>query len=196
MYQFEYHRAASVEEAAAKVKSADDGTLMAGGMTLLPTLKQRLASPSDVVDLAGIADLKGISVNGDTVTIGATTTHDAVANSGEVAGAIPALAALAGGIGDPQVRNCGTIGGSIANNDPAADYPAALLGLGATVHTDQREIAADDFFTGLFDSARARWRRRSRRTCRPGPSRASRLMLAASMPISMPAPNTARIWWA
>ena len=153
MYQFEYHRAASVEEAAAKVKSADDGTLMAGGMTLLPTLKQRLASPSDVVDLAGIADLKGISVNGDTVTIGATTTHDAVANSGEVAGAIPALAALAGGIGDPQVRNCGTIGGSIANNDPAADYPAALLGLGATVHTDQREIAADDFFTGLFETA-------------------------------------------
>jgi carbon-monoxide dehydrogenase medium subunit len=153
MYDFNYQRADSVADAVSKVKSADDGTLMAGGMTLIPTLKQRLAQPSDVVDLGGIADLIGISVDGDTVTIGAMTTHATVAHSADVKARIPALADLAESIGDPQVRNRGTIGGSIANNDPAADYPSACLGLGATIVTDQREIAADDFFTGLFETA-------------------------------------------
>jgi len=153
MYEFTYHKAASVADAAAKVAGADDGVLMAGGMTLIPTLKQRLASPSDIVDLGDVGDLAGISVSGGVVSIGAMTRHDAVANSADVKGAIPALAALAGGIGDPAVRNRGTIGGSIANNDPAADYPAAVLGLGATVVTDKREIAADDFFLGMFETA-------------------------------------------
>jgi carbon-monoxide dehydrogenase medium subunit len=127
--------------------------LLAGGMTLIPTLKQRLASPDQLIDLSGIGDLAGISVSGDTVSIGAMTTHGEVAASKDVAGAIPALAALAEMIGDPAVRNRGTIGGSIANNDPAADYPAAVVGLGATVKTNKREIAGDDFFTGLFETA-------------------------------------------
>ncbi|MDJ0948404.1 MAG: xanthine dehydrogenase family protein subunit M [Alphaproteobacteria bacterium] len=153
MYEFEYHRPSSVAEAAELVSKADDGALMAGGQTLIPTLKQRLASPSDVVDLGAIAELKGIRVEGDAVVVGAGTPHAAVAGSAEVQGAIPALAALAEAIGDPQVRNKGTLGGSIANNDPAADYPAAVLGLGATVTTNQREIAADDFFTGMFETA-------------------------------------------
>ena len=153
MYEFTYHKAGSVADAAGKVSGADDGVLMAGGMTLLPTLKQRLAMPSDVVDLGGVGDLVGISVANGVVSIGAMTTHDTVANSADVKGAIPALAALAGGIGDPAVRNRGTIGGSIANNDPAADYPAAVVGLGATVVTNQREIAGDDFFTGMFETA-------------------------------------------
>jgi carbon-monoxide dehydrogenase medium subunit len=116
-------------------------------------MKARLASPSDLVDLSGIAELKGISAGGGSVTIGAMTRHADVAGSTDVKGAIPALAALAGGIGDQAVRNRGTIGGSVANNDPAADYPAAVLGLGATVKTNSREIAADDFFTGLFETA-------------------------------------------
>jgi len=153
MYNFNYHRPGSLADAANLVSGADDGTVMAGGQTLLPTLKQRLASPSDVVDLAGIADLQGITASGDSVTIGAMSRHAAVAGSADVQAKIPALAALAGGIGDPQVRNRGTIGGSIANNDPAADYPAGLVGLGATVTTTSREIAADDFFTGMFDTA-------------------------------------------
>ncbi len=153
MYEFTYHKAGSLADAAAKVSGADDGALMAGGMTLIPTLKQRLAMPSDVVDLGGLADLVGISVKNNVVSIGAMTTHNAVANSADVKAAIPALAALAGGIGDPAVRNRGTIGGSIANNDPAADYPAAVLGLGATVVTDQRDIAGDDFFKGMFETA-------------------------------------------
>lgn len=155
MYEFAYHKPGSLADAAAALNSAADGKLMAGGQTLIPTLKQRLAQPSDVIDLGGIGELSGISVSGDAVKIGATTRHAAVAASGEVAGAIPALAKLAGGIGDPQVRNMGTIGGSIANNDPAADYPSALLGLGATVTTNKREIAADDFFTGMFETALA-----------------------------------------
>ena len=153
MYEFNYHKAGSVADAAAKVSGADDGVLMAGGMTLIPTMKQRLAMPSDVVDLAGAGDLVGISVANSVVSIGAMTTHAAVAASAEVQNAIPALAKLAGGIGDPAVRNRGTIGGSIANNDPAADYPAAVVGLGATVVTNQREIAGDDFFTGMFETA-------------------------------------------
>ncbi len=153
MYNFEYHRASSLADAAAKVKEAEDGTFMAGGMTLIPTLKQRLAQPSDIVDLSPLGDLRGISVEGDTVVIGALTPHADVAKSPEVAKHIPALATLAEGIGDPQVRNRGTLGGSIANNDPAADYPAGCLGLGATIVTDGREISADDFFTGLFETA-------------------------------------------
>lgn len=153
MYEFNYHKANSVADAASKVSGADDGVLLAGGMTLIPTLKQRLAMPSDVVDLGGVGDLSGISAGGGKVTIGAMTTHDAVANSADVKNAIPALASLAGGIGDPMVRNRGTIGGSVANNDPAADYPGAVLGLGATVVTDKRSIAGDDFFKGMFETA-------------------------------------------
>ena len=153
MYETIYHRASSVSDATAKLSGADDGKYLAGGQTLLATMKQRLAAPSDLVDLTHIDDLGGISVDGDTVTIGATTKHAEVASSSDVASAIPALAELAGHIGDPAVRNMGTIGGSIANNDPAADYPAACLGLGATIVTDQREMSADEFFTGMFDTA-------------------------------------------
>jgi aerobic carbon-monoxide dehydrogenase medium subunit len=153
MHDFSYHRPGSLADAAKVLAAASDSKLLAGGMTLLPTLKQRLASPSDLVDLAGIAELRGIKVDGSGVTVGAMTTHAEVAHSAEVQKAIPALAALAEGIGDPQVRNRGTIGGSISNNDPAADYPAALLGLDATVHTNRRKIKADDFFKGMFETA-------------------------------------------
>ncbi|HUN50945.1 MAG TPA: xanthine dehydrogenase family protein subunit M [Candidatus Sulfotelmatobacter sp.] len=151
MYTFDYHRPSNLAEAA-KLLSGE-AKLLAGGQTLLPTLKQRLARPSALVDLGGIAELRGIKVGGGTVTIGATTRHAEVAASADVAKAIPALAALAGGIGDRQVRNMGTIGGSLANNDPAADYPAAVLGLNATVHTNKRKIAADSFFKGMFETA-------------------------------------------
>ncbi len=153
MYDFTYHRAASLDQAKAAFESAEDARYMAGGMTLLPTLKQRLASPSDVIDLAGVPDMAGIRRDGDAVVIKALTTHAAVAASAEVAEGIPALAQLASRIGDAQVRNRGTLGGSIANADPAADYPAAVLGLGATVRTAAREIAADDFFTAMFETA-------------------------------------------
>lgn len=155
MQSFNYVKPASLADAAAALSGADDGTLLAGGQTLLPTMKARLAAPSDLVDLSGIAELKGISVSGGTVTIGAMTRHQDVADSADVKGAIPALAKLANGIGDQAVRTRGTIGGSVANNDPAADYPAAVLGLGATVKTNKREIAADDFFNGLFETALA-----------------------------------------
>lgn len=155
MYEFNYKRPASIDEAVSALGTADDGKLMAGGMTLLPTLKQRLASPSDVIDLAGVPGLSGISDEGSSIVVGAMTRHADVAASDVVKSAIPALAALAEGIGDPQVRNRGTIGGSVANADPAADYPAALVGLGATVTTNKRSIAADDFFTGLFETALA-----------------------------------------
>jgi carbon-monoxide dehydrogenase medium subunit len=153
MYAFEYHRPTTVAEAASLLKGASDGRFLAGGHTLLPTLKQRLAQPSDLVDLGAIAELKGIRQEGDNLVIGAMTTHAEVASSGTVKSMIPALASLADHIGDAQVRNRGTIGGSIANNDPAADYPAAIVGLNATVHTNQRTIAADDFFTGMFETA-------------------------------------------
>lgn len=152
MHDFNYQKAGSVADAVSALKAADDGKVMAGGMTLLPTMKQRLAAPSDVIDLGGISGIDGISASGG-VTIGAMATHASVAGSAAVKGAIPALAALAEGIGDPQVRNRGTIGGSVANNDPAADYPAACLALGATIKTDRREISADDFFKGLFETA-------------------------------------------
>ncbi len=153
MYNFAYHRPSSLADAKAALASADDGRLLAGGQTLIPTLKQRLAQPSDVIDLSAIAELRGITVGGGSVTIGATTPHADVAASAEVKQAIPALAHLASLIGDPQVRNLGTIGGALANSDPTADYPAAVLALGATVHTDRREIAADDYFKGLFETA-------------------------------------------
>lgn len=153
MYQFEYHKASSVDDAISKVSGADDGKFLAGGMTLLPTMKQRLAAPSDLVDLAGVADLRGIKVDGKAVTIGAMTTHWEVHSSDEVQKAIPALAELAGLIGDPMVRHRGTIGGSLANSDPSADYPAAVVALDATIKTNKREIAADDYFKGLFETA-------------------------------------------
>ena len=153
MYNFEYRKAGSVDEAASIVGGDEDAKLLAGGMTYIPTLKMRLAAPTTVVDLNDVGGLDGIEVSGDAVTVGAMARHAAVAGSAEVAAAIPALADLASHIGDPQVRNRGTIGGSIANNDPAADYPAALVGLGATVQTNKRAIAADDFFTDLFETA-------------------------------------------
>lgn len=153
MYAFEYKNPSSLSEAAEMLRSSDDPMLLAGGHTLLPTMKQRLASASDLIDLGGVSELRGISVSGGIVTIGAMTTHAEVASSSEVMNAIPALADLADGIGDPQVRNKGTIGGSIANNDPSADYPAALVGLHATVNTNSRSIPADDFFSGMFETA-------------------------------------------
>jgi carbon-monoxide dehydrogenase medium subunit len=153
MYEFEYKRLGSVDEAAGILGKDDEAKILAGGMTLIPTLKQRLAAPTQVLDLGGVGDLVGIETSGNSVTVKAMTTHDAVANSKDIAKAIPALAALAGQIGDPQVRNRGTIGGSISNNDPAADYPAAVVGLGATVVTNKREIAGDDFFTEMFETA-------------------------------------------
>lgn len=153
MYNFNYQKAASQDEAISAHSSAEDGTYLAGGMTLIPTLKQRLAQPSDLIDLAALSDMVGITDNGDSITIGAMTKHVDVADSNVVGSKIPALAALAGNIGDPQVRNRGTIGGSIANNDPAADYPAGCMGLNATIITNQREITADDFFTDMFETA-------------------------------------------
>ena len=154
MYAFNYHRPSSLQEALALLRDADDGKFMAGGQTLIPTMKQRLAMPSDVVDLGGVRDLVGICPDGDdVVVVGGMTKHAAVAESELVQAKIPALAELAEAIGDPQVRNRGTLGGSIANNDPASDYPGAVLGLGATVSTDRRKIAADDFFTGMFETA-------------------------------------------
>jgi carbon-monoxide dehydrogenase medium subunit len=155
MYAFEYHRPTTVAEAVSLLQGAADGKLLAGGHTLIPTLKQRLASPSDLIDLGGINELKGIREEGDRLIIGALTTYSQVVESETARGAIPALAQLASHIGDSQVRNRGTIGGSIANNDPASDYPAAVLGLNATVKTNKREIAADDFFTGMFETALA-----------------------------------------
>ncbi|ODT07753.1 MAG: carbon monoxide dehydrogenase [Mesorhizobium sp. SCN 65-20] len=152
MYSVNYHRAASVADAVKKVK-AGDGKFLAGGMTLIPAMKTRLAAPSDVIDLTHIAELKGIKVSGKTVTIGATTTHFEVANDEKLRKACPALAELASHIGDPAVRHRGTIGGSIANNDPAADYPSAMLALGATIVTNKRELPADKFFKGLFETA-------------------------------------------
>ncbi|MDP6993250.1 MAG: xanthine dehydrogenase family protein subunit M [Woeseiaceae bacterium] len=153
MYDFNYHRPSSIDEAKQILSSSEDAMLVAGGMTLLPTMKMRLARPSDLVDLSGIDGLDGISDNGDAIVIGAMTRHADVASSDVVRNAIPALADLADSIGDAQVRNRGTIGGSLANSDPAADYPAAVLGLNATIKTDQREIAADDYFKGLFETA-------------------------------------------
>lgn len=151
MYSFDYERPSGVNEAVSAI--GEDDKFLAGGQTLLPTLKLRLAQAGKLVDLGGIADLKGISVSGSEVSIGAMTRHVDVANSADVKSAIPALSYLASHIGDAQVRNRGTIGGSISNNDPAADYPAALVGLGATVHTNKRSLSAEDFFVDLFETA-------------------------------------------
>jgi carbon-monoxide dehydrogenase medium subunit len=153
MNEFQYIRATSVAEAAKELASNGDAMLLAGGHTLIPTLKQRLNRPAVLVDISGLSELKGIRRDGGNLVIGSGTLHREIAESSEVKSAIPALAALAHGVGDPQVRNRGTIGGSVANNDPAADYPAAVLGLGATVVTNKREIAADSFFQGLFTTA-------------------------------------------
>jgi carbon-monoxide dehydrogenase medium subunit len=152
MYDFAYHKPASVADAV-KLLADPDAKAISGGHTLLPALKHRLNKPTALVDLSGIAELRGIRRVGNAIVIGALTRHVEVATSAEVAAAIPALAYLAGHIGDVQVRNRGTIGGSVSNNDPAADYPAAVLGLGATVHTSSRKIAADDFFLGMFTTA-------------------------------------------
>ena len=153
MYKFEYHRPGSLAEAQDLLARCESPKILAGGMTLLATMKQRLAAPTDLIDLQDIGGLSGVTADAGQVTIGAMTPHHTVATSREVAGAIPALASLAGQIGDPLVRHRGTIGGSIANNDPSADYPAACLGLGAKIVTSKREIAADDYFRGMFETA-------------------------------------------
>ncbi len=149
MYTFNFRRASNLDEARQIHQSSSDAVYVAGGMTLIPSLKLRLASPEDVVDLSQIDGLSTISSTDSVLSIGAMARHNDVAKTTE----IPALAALASRIGDAQVRNCGTIGGSLANNDPAADYPAAVLGLGATIHTNSRSIAGDDFFVDLFETA-------------------------------------------
>ncbi|MGH8133418.1 MAG: FAD binding domain-containing protein [Steroidobacteraceae bacterium] len=153
MNTFGYHRPASLADAVAQLKASGEGRALAGGMTLLPTMKLGLTRPADIIDLSAIAELRGIRRSGDRLVIGAMTRHAEVAASTDVRGAIAALAALAAVIGDPQVRNRGTLGGSVANNDPAADYPAAVLGLDATVQTNRRSMAADKFFTGMFSTA-------------------------------------------
>jgi aerobic carbon-monoxide dehydrogenase medium subunit len=153
MYETHYHRASSVADAVKLIKKTEDGKLLSGGMTLIPTMKQRLASPSDLIDLTHIAAMKGVKVSGKKVSIGAATTHAEVARNEKLRSVCPALADLAGNIGDPHVRHRGTIGGSIANNDPAADYPSAMLALDATIVTDKRSISADKFFRGLFETA-------------------------------------------
>jgi aerobic carbon-monoxide dehydrogenase medium subunit len=152
MYAFEYNRPTTLAGALAAL-AKEDAKALAGGMTLLPTMKQRLASPSAIIDLKDVPELAGIAREGDALVIGAMTRHVEVARSPVVQAAIPSLAKLAGGIGDPHVRNRGTIGGSLANDDPTADYPAAVLALGATIVTSKRRIAADDFFKGLFETA-------------------------------------------
>ncbi len=153
MYETSYHRAGSVADASALMAKAEDGKFLSGGQTLIPTMKQRLAAPTDLIDLRNIDEMKGISDEGGSITIGAATTHSDVATSDTVKSRIPGLATLAAGIGDPAVRHMGTIGGSIANNDPAADYPSALVALGATVKTNKRSLSAEEFFTGMFETA-------------------------------------------
>ncbi len=152
MYDFNYEKPASLAAAVAALTGDADAKALAGGMTYIPVLKMRLAKPSALVDLSA-AGLSGITVTASSVTIGAMTTHDTVAKNAQARAAIPALAALAGGIGDEAVRHRGTIGGSLANNDPAACYPSAVLALGATIKTNKRSIAADDYFQGMFTTA-------------------------------------------
>ena len=153
MYAFSYHRPASVAEAVKILKASSDGRCLAGGMSLIPTMKHRLASASDLIDLHGIGELGGIRREGDALVIGALARHVEIADSAEVRKAIPALAALAGSVGDPQVRNRGTFSGSLCFADPAADCPAGLVGLNGTVITDKRRIPADQFFKGLYETA-------------------------------------------
>ncbi|MBN9051706.1 MAG: xanthine dehydrogenase family protein subunit M [Rhizobiales bacterium] len=153
MYAFTYHRPTTVRQAANLLAKHPEAKLLAGGHSLIPVMKQRLAAPNVIVDLNKVEGIAGVEISGRSVTIGAMTRHADVANSPVLREAMPALAGVPGSIGDPQVRNRGTIGGSIANNDPNADYPAACLGLGATIVTNKRKIAADDFFTGMFSTA-------------------------------------------
>ncbi|MBS7700146.1 MULTISPECIES: xanthine dehydrogenase family protein subunit M [unclassified Chelatococcus] len=153
MYQTRYHRPSSIAEAVAIVRRAEDGKFLSGGMTLIPAMKTRLTAPSDLVDLRHVPGLSGIAISGREVVIGAATTHSEVASHGELEALCPAICHLAGLIGDPHVRHMGTIGGSVANNDPAADYPAAMIALNATIVTSEREILAEDFFTGLFETS-------------------------------------------
>ena len=152
MENFNYHRPAKAADAIKAMKKAKDGKYLSGGMTLLPALKQGLAAPSDIVDLSGLKNA-GVKVGAKSVTVQAGTTHAEVAGDKGLRKAVAGLSVLASGIGDPHVRHRGTIGGSVANNDPAADYPAACLGLGATIHTSDRKLAADKFFTGMFSTA-------------------------------------------
>ena len=154
MHSFAYHKPSSTADAT-KAARGSDPRYLAGGQSLVAAMKLRLSTPSDLIDLSGIAELRGIKVDAKSVTLGAMTRHAQVAASAEIAAKIPALVALAGGIGDRQVRNMGTLGGSLANNDPAADWPAAVLGLGATINTSQRRIMADEYFTGLYETALA-----------------------------------------
>ncbi len=153
MHAFKYHHPTSLADAMAIAATNADGKILAGGQSLVQAMKLRLNSPTDLVDLGGIKELAGIKVEGTSIPIGAMTRHADVENNADVKKMIPALARLAGGIGDRQVRHMGTIGGSVANSDPAACYPAAVLGLGATITTNKRKIAADDFFKGLFETA-------------------------------------------
>src|SRR5471032_1918447 len=153
MYAFTFHRPQTVRQAAGLLTKNGDAKLLAGGQTLLPTMKLRLASPPQIIDMTLVEGLSGIELSGRSLTIGAMTRHYEVNTSPVVQQAAPVLAKMAGLIGDPAVRHRGTIGGSVANNDPNADYPAACLGLGATIITNKRRIAADDFFTGMFSTA-------------------------------------------
>ena len=157
MYETNYHKASDVNEAVKHLGKTKDGKFLSGGQTLIPTMKQRLAAPSDLIDLSMIKDLKGIAftglIGGRQITIGAATTHAEVASNAKLRKACPAICDLAGNIGDPHVRNKGTIGGSIANNDPAADYPAAMLALDADINTNKRTIKAGEFFIGMFETA-------------------------------------------
>ncbi|WP_347831529.1 xanthine dehydrogenase family protein subunit M [uncultured Planktomarina sp.] len=165
MYETNFHKASTAQDAAALLAKSDDGKILAGGQTLIPTMKQRLAAPADLVDLSRAEALRGVTITkrkkmgimkadgGETITIGAMTTHAEVAGNTELAQVCPVICGLAGNIGDPAVRHRGTIGGSVANNDPAADYPAALLALGATIHTTSRDVAAEDYFKGMFLTA-------------------------------------------
>jgi len=153
MYAFTFHRPTTVRQAAGLLARNEEAKLLAGGHTLIPTMKLRLAGPPQIIDMSKIEGLAGIEVKGRSLVVGAMTRHAEVANSPLVQQALPALASLAGRIGDPAVRHRGTIGGSVANNDPDADYPAACLGLGATIVTNKRRIKADDFFKGLFETA-------------------------------------------
>lgn len=165
MYETNFHKVATPQDAATLLAKSDDGKILAGGQTLVPTMKQRLAAPSDLIDLSQASVLRGVTIakrkkmgiikagGGETITIGAMTTHSEVASDAELVKVCPVICGLAGNIGDPAVRHRGTIGGSVANNDPAADYPAALLALGAIIHTNTREIAAADYFKGMFATA-------------------------------------------
>jgi carbon-monoxide dehydrogenase medium subunit len=153
MYSFTFHRPTSLRQAVNLLAKNEEAKVLAGGHSLIPVMKMRLAGPPVLVDLSKVEGLSGVEVKGRSVVIGAMTTHAEVANSAVLKEVLPGLASVPASIGDPHVRHRGTIGGSIANNDPNADYPAALLGLGATIVTSKRRIAADDFFKGLFETA-------------------------------------------